>query len=36
MLQDDEMSSKNKRRAAVQKLAEAQAAGAEEAEALSG
>jgi carbon-monoxide dehydrogenase iron sulfur subunit len=36
MLQDDELSNKDKRKAAVQKLAEAQEAGAEEVEALSG
>jgi len=36
MLQDDELSNKDKRKAAVQKLAEAKEAGAEEVEALSG
>jgi carbon-monoxide dehydrogenase iron sulfur subunit len=36
VLEEDESANKDKRKAAVQKLAEAQAAGAEEAEALSG
>lgn len=36
VLQDDELSNKDKRKAAVQKLAEAREAGAEEVEALSG
>ncbi len=36
LLQDDELANKDKRKAAVQKLAEAQEAGAEEVEALSG
>jgi carbon-monoxide dehydrogenase iron sulfur subunit len=36
MLQDDELYNKDKRKVAVQKIAEAQAAGAEEAEALTG
>jgi carbon-monoxide dehydrogenase iron sulfur subunit len=35
MLQDDQLSNKDKRKTAVQKLAEAQEAGAEEVEALS-